>query len=183
MEEIPVKSWTGGGSITISEDTNMNITLLTSLILTGTLFLLGNQAHANPEAGFNESESQPAIDIVGTDNLSPTILRQVTIMCPRNGFLIAGADTSFTISPPSQGQFSLIYGISMDTDDLVTGTSHDHQLSLTIDNIVAFPGYAQRVDACSRGESQPIIFPPTSRQALTLMPPIYRISKPFLIVW
>jgi hypothetical protein len=62
----------------------MNITLLTSLILTGTLFLLGNQAHANPEAGFNESESQPAIDIVSTDNLSPTILRQVTIMCPRS---------------------------------------------------------------------------------------------------
>ena len=136
----------------------MNITLLTSLILTGTLFLLGNQAHANPEAGFNESESQPAIDIVSTDNLSPTILRQVTITCPKKGFLIAGADASFTTSPPSQGQFSLIYGISIDTDDLIAGTSHDHQLSLTIDNIVAFPGYAQRVDACNKGESHTYYF-------------------------
>jgi hypothetical protein len=29
---------------------------------------------------------------------------------------------------------------------------------LTIDNIVAFPGYAQRVDACSRGESHTYYF-------------------------
>src|SRR5688500_4445475 len=87
--------------------------LLMILAIAGMLFSLGSQAHADSWMAFDESPG----GAVSRDASNPTVLNQVTVVCPTTGYLEAtGTSTTFLRNLPGEtkSQGAVVFSISFD---------------------------------------------------------------------
>jgi hypothetical protein len=129
--------------------------LLMSLTLAGALSALGSQAHATSWMDFDDA----AVGGLGisNDSANPTVLNQVTVVCPASGFLVATAtSTAFLrnlVGTKTTG--AVVFSITFN------GTNAQNEAARTVvvqnlgpNTFANIPASLQRVEACNSGETR-----------------------------
>lgn len=131
---------------------NSNTKSLSVGLFTMVLCFCSGHALANPEIGGDTSRISGDIPILSTNYANPMVLKEVTVACPVDGFLVAQADANFSIviSPPGADGI-LVYGIT-------TGTALDrgdyHFLESHSANGQDYEsGAISRFDTCIAGQT------------------------------
>jgi hypothetical protein len=126
---------------------------LASAILVSSLFLAGNEALANPEVGFDFSQTSNTIDITTISTASPNVLRTVTVVCPEAGHTVATANALFAFSV-SNPTFPGTVAYSLTRNSSSFQSNHQHNVfGSYVDDFHVFPATKQRVDSCNSGQS------------------------------
>ena len=125
-----------------------------SLTLAGALSALGSQAHATSWMDFDAA----AVGGLGisADSANPTVINQVTVVCPATGFLVARANaTAFLRNLTGQQKLVgfVVFFISreMKRDPFSDTVVVQNLGPNTYANI---PVSVQRVEACNAGETR-----------------------------
>lgn len=136
-------------------------------VLTATIAcLVGEVAFANPETGGDYSSTNSNVYVTATLSSSPTVLRQVTVVCPVSGFLIAQADTQFAIATSPAGSDGLLtYSISRTA--AVDAASWATIESNSADGVEYKPASISRFDTCNAGQSVTYRFVAYRRSGVT----------------
>jgi hypothetical protein len=127
--------------------------LLMSLTLAGALSALGSQAHATSWMDFDVSNVQGPLS---ADRADPTVLNQVTVVCPATGFLIATANSSASFRNQGGGRSSafVVFTISIERNSADANNTVASQDLEPTNNLVTIPASLQRVDACNSGDTR-----------------------------
>ncbi len=129
----------------------MNITrsLAAATLLPLTLLAAGS-AHAL--LGDFDQETG-GIAITSSNFNSATLLNEVQVVCPADGWLLAQAEATFQLDPTVIGDTVWVrYSI---TNDGANGIDSDHDRSLqafVMESVHEVPGAIMRVDRCAAGE-------------------------------
>ena len=127
--------------------------LVALLALAGALSLLGSLAQATSWMAF--SEGVPPTGGISNDSQHPTILSQVTVVCPAAGFLVAtSSSTAFLRNlTGTQTTGSVVFSISreMRRDEVYDTVV---VLNLGPNTFANIPANVQRIEACNAGETR-----------------------------
>lgn len=133
------------------------------LAASSTLTLVGlglaGTALARQPSGVDFSESTALVVINNANVASETILRQVEVVCPFDGFLVARVSASFT-NHDADGNREVVteFGIARNAPSFAATRGHNYRVG----GVTEFNGFAagggQRVDACRRGEPSTYYF-------------------------
>jgi hypothetical protein len=128
--------------------------LLMSLTLAGALSALGSQAHATSWMDFDDES--PAVPTLSTDSANPTVLNQVTVVCPARGFLVAtGTATAFLRNVEGGKSTGFVVFTISPTGSAQNETARTIALeNLGPDTYANIPASLQRIDACNAGETR-----------------------------
>lgn len=138
--------------------------LLMSLTLAGALSALGSQAHATSWMDFDNA----AIGGLGisADSQNPTIINQVSVVCPATGFLVAtGTSTAFLrnlVGTKTTGfvVFSIAIKTFVPTIPPTARVRRDEVYDTVVvqnlgpNTFADIPASVQRVEACNAGETR-----------------------------
>ena len=130
----------------------MKSALSVSAVLLSSL-LASNEALANPEVGFDFSQTSNTIDITTISTASPNVLRTVTVVCPESGHTVATANAliAFSVSNPT---FPGTVAYSLSRNSTAFQSNHQHNVfGSYVDDFHVFPATKQRVDSCNSGQS------------------------------
>src|SRR3954452_24750373 len=127
--------------------------LVALLALAGVLFPLGSPAHATSWMDFDELTS--AIFTISDNSQNPTILNQVTVVCPAAGFLVATSSATAFLQNPGgpKTQGFLVFSISRERrrDEVFDTIVLQNMGPGTLAEI---PANVQRIEACGAGETR-----------------------------
>jgi hypothetical protein len=125
--------------------------LVVFLAVAGVLSPMRGQAHADAWMGYDESPG----GAVSRDALHPTVLNEVTAVCPTTGYLVAmGTSTTFLRNLPggTKAQGAVVFSISFDGKrDFFNSTVVLQNMGP--DTLAHVPASLQRIDACDAGET------------------------------
>jgi len=131
--------------------------LLMSLTLAGALSALGSQAHATSWMDFDDGSARDGSGgSISADSQNPTIINQVTVVCPATGFLVARANsTAFLRNLTGQQKLGafVVYSISLDGKRALGNDAIVFQ-NLGPNTFANVPASVQRIDACNAGETR-----------------------------
>lgn len=120
------------------------------LAIAGVLSPLGSQTHANSWMAYDESPG----GAVSRDASNPTVLNQVTVVCPTAGYLVAtGTATTFLRNLPggTKSQGAVVFSISFDRKrDFFNSTVVLQNMGP--DTLADIPASLQRIDTCDADE-------------------------------
>ncbi|MGX2041048.1 hypothetical protein ACWJKU_13065 [Methylocaldum sp. MU1018] len=121
------------------------------LTTVGALSALGSRAHADAWVAFDD---KPGTANLSTDSQNPSILNQVTVVCPEAGFLLATTTaTAFLrnlVGTKSTGFVVFSISRQMKRDETYDTVVVQNLGPNTYANI---PASVQRIEACTAGES------------------------------
>jgi hypothetical protein len=121
------------------------------LAVAGVLVPLGGQAHADSWMAYDESSGL----VLSRTASNPTVLNQVTVVCPTDGYLVAtGTSTARVRNPPggTKAQGGVIFSISLDSSPDFFHRTVVLQ-NMGPDTLANIPSSLQRIDACDAGET------------------------------
>jgi hypothetical protein len=124
---------------------------LTFLTVAGTLFSLGSPAHADSWMDFDDTVGGLGIS---NDSQNPTILNQVTVVCPSNGFLVATSTSTAFLRNLGTTRISgsVVFSISRQRKrDEVYDTIVVQSLAPT--SFSNTPSSIQRIESCTSGQT------------------------------
>jgi hypothetical protein len=119
--------------------------------------LFVNTAHAT---SWFDYSSTPAVQITSTDFHAATLLRKVTVVCPKAGFIVANATSQFAIFPSAGGWAYVGAGFSLAINDPAPtemDSNSAHYISAYSDGITE-SGATQRVASCTAGQTMNVFF-------------------------
>jgi hypothetical protein len=122
------------------------------LAIAGALFALGSQAQATSWMDFDD---KPGAINVSSDSQNPTILNEVTVVCPSTGFLVATSTaTAFMRNlVGNQANGAVVFSISLERKRALGNDAIVHE-RLGPNTFVNAPASVQRIDACTAGEAR-----------------------------
>ena len=132
----------------------MSASKLISTIVAGLTFGVGQAANATDWADFSQSSN--SVTLTGTNPLDATVLRTVTVVCPVKGYLIAQAETQFSLQQGSTAGHSVVgYSLTLDSvAPIADDSNHYHQLNAyDPDGYQSMPAGIQRIVSCTAGQS------------------------------
>jgi hypothetical protein len=130
--------------------------------LASTLSIMSIQAHATAWLDFDQAGVGGTG--ISTDSQNPTVLNQVTVVCPANGFLVATAtsDVSFRSLRPSPDEDGPRI-VPVSASSAVFSISRQVKVDLLFETVIVqdiypggfvnIPSTVQRVEACKSGET------------------------------
>lgn len=114
---------------------------------------MGNQAFATSWGDFSAQDD--LINITSANFNSATVLRKVSVVCPRDGFLKASANAGFSLRAVSTGAKVWVrYSIRLSSNP-GSGIDPAHYRNVqqfVMDPVHSTPGSMFRVDRCQAGE-------------------------------
>jgi hypothetical protein len=112
-----------------------NHSLLTSAVALA-LFLLGSQAHATAWVDFSSTEQviDVAFDDPTTEDTEFSVLRRVTLTCPKDGFLVATGTAGFATEVSESIPRNILYDITIDKAEINFTTAYEMRIDLRIDS-------------------------------------------------
>jgi hypothetical protein len=122
------------------------------LAITGALSTLGSQAQAASSMDFDD---KPGAINISADSQNPTILNEVTVVCPQAGFLVATSTaTAFMRNVVGNQQNGFVaFSISLERRRAIGNDAVVHE-RLGPNTFVNAPASVQRIDACTAGETR-----------------------------
>jgi hypothetical protein len=106
--------------------------------------------------GFDNTPT-PSFPNVSADSANPTVLNEVTVVCPATGFLVATANSTAFLRNPAGGRKStgfVVFTISLDRNAQDDADRTVALQDLGPDTFANIPASLQRVDACNSGETR-----------------------------
>ncbi|MBW4619090.1 MAG: hypothetical protein KME17_06995 [Cyanosarcina radialis HA8281-LM2] len=124
---------------------------LAILAIAGTFSALGSPAHATTWFDFDD---RPGAINISSDSQNPTIINQVTVVCPAAGFVVArSSSTAFLrnlVGTKSTG--FVVFSISIDGKRAIGNDAVVVQ-NLGPNTFANIPASVQRIDACNAGQT------------------------------
>jgi hypothetical protein len=121
------------------------------LAAVGALFALASPAHADAWLAFDD---KPGTINLSTDSQNPSIVNQVTVVCPQNGFLVATSTATAFMRNLTGGRAggSVVFSISreMRRDEVYDAVVVQNLGPNTFADI---PATVQRIEPCTAGET------------------------------
>ena len=154
-------------------------------VIVGLLFCFTNEVKATVWGDYVQTGQ--TVTITSSNENDTTILRSVTVVCPKAGQLVATAIAEFTIDSPDNFDYGSIgYSITRDTiAPIAYAPSHSyiHEAAITdAMNFVRVPGSIQRGDLCTAGQTITYHFVAWRRQATSAEAKSPRMSVLFIDV-
>lgn len=122
------------------------------LAIVGTLAALGSQAHATSWMDFDD---KPGAINISADSANPTILNQVTVVCPQTGFLVAtSSSTAFLrnlVGKKTTGFVVFSISRQVKRDEVYDAVVVQN---LGPDTFANIPASVQRIETCNAGETR-----------------------------
>jgi hypothetical protein len=122
------------------------------LTLVGALSALGSPAHATSWMDFDD---KPGAINISADSQNPTILNEVTVVCPQAGFLVATSTSNAFMRNliGNQANGAVVFSISLERKRAIGNDTVVHK-RLGPNTFVNAPASVQRIDACAAGETR-----------------------------
>ena len=122
------------------------------LAIAGVLAPLGSPAQATSWMDFDD---KPGVINISADSQNPTILNEVTVVCPQAGFLVATSTaTAFMRNlVGNQANGAVVFSISLERKRALGNDTVLHE-RLGPNTFVNAPASVQRIDACAAGETR-----------------------------
>lgn len=138
--------------------------------IVGLLLYFPNEANATAWGDYFQTAQ--TVSITSTSENDTTVLRSVTVVCPKAGYLIATASVEFNIDSPSGLDYGSIgYSITPDRTAPISyapGHFYLHEAAITDSmNFIRVPGSIQRADRCAAGQTVVYNFVAWRKQAVS----------------
>jgi len=112
---------------------------------------------ASATSWFDYSQTKNAVTITGPDFAHTTTLRVVSATCPAAGFLLAQGSAQIQLNPVT-GNDTVQGGISITRNNVTPFPADPNHYSSIVFSTpngsnAVLPGFVQRVDSCSQGQT------------------------------
>lgn len=126
-------------------------------LMSAACLVLGVAQEASATSWFDYSQTKNSVTITGPDFAHTTTLRIVSATCPATGFLLAQASAQILLAPVI-GNDTVQGGISITRNNAAPFPADpDNYSSIVLStpngNNGVIPGFVQRVDSCTQGQT------------------------------